>query len=140
MEVLVPVDGSDCSVRALNFATESAARYDGTLHVIHSTDHRGRRRLDIFQRAEAVHADAEIEDHPDVPSDLRLSDPRYAHRIGKPRFGNRIGKDILAIATEEHYDHIIMGYYGTDRIGRAILGSAAETVIQATDPPATIIP
>lgn len=131
MKVLSPVDGSECSFRALDFATEFVERYEGTLHVIHITEQSGGQTNDIIARAKEVLDETEIEGHPEIVTDVRIDAPRYA---------NRIGKDILTIAEEDDYDHIIMGHHGTGRIGRAILGSAAETVVRAAEHPATIIP
>lgn len=131
MKVLVPIDGSDCSFRALEFATEFVSRYEDELHVIHITEHRGERTSDILEHANKVLANAGIEDDPEILTDVRISNLRYA---------NRIGKDILETADENDHDHIIMGHHGTGSVGRAILGSAAETVVRAAEQPATIIP
>ena len=68
---------------------------------------------------------------PEIATNLRMSRPGYA---------NRVGKDILHLVEERGYDHVVMGHHGTGRIGRAILGSAAETVVQAAEVPSTIIP
>lgn len=35
MDVLVPIDGSNCSFRALKFATEFVERYEASLNVVH---------------------------------------------------------------------------------------------------------
>lgn len=131
MNVLVPVDGSDCSFRALEFATEFARRYEGTLHVVHITDYQGEGTDEIITQAAEIVTDAGLEDEPEIVTDRRMSDPRYA---------NQVGKDILELVEEREYDHVIMGHHGTGRIGRAILGSAAETVLRATEVPSTIIP
>lgn len=131
MNVLVPVDGSDCSFRALEFATEFVRRYEGTLHVVHITDYQGEGTNEIMTQAAEVVTDAGLEDEPEIVTDRRMSDPRYA---------NQVGKDILELVEEREYGHVIMGHHGTGRIGRAILGSAAETVLRATEVPSTIIP
>ena len=131
MKVLAPVDGSDCSFRALEFATEFVGRYEGTLHAVHITDVHGEAAEAVIDRVESVLAEAGIDDDPAVVTDTRLSDSRYA---------TRVGKDILRIADEGDYDHVVMGHHGTGRIGRALLGSAAETVVRAAEQPATVIP
>lgn len=131
MQVLAPIDGSDCSYRALEFAAEFVRRYEGTLHVVHITDYTGDTTQRIIERAESLLAEAGVEGDPAVVTDTRMSDPRYA---------NQVGKDILQIADEGDYDHVVMGHHGTGRIGRAVLGSAAETVIRAAEQPATIVP
>lgn len=131
MKVLVPVDGSDCSLRALEFATEFVQRYEGTLHVVHITDYQGDGTSKVITQAKEIVTDAGLKDDPEVLIDFRMSDPRYA---------NQVGKDILRLVEERNYDHVIMGHHGTGRIGRAILGSAAETVVRAAEVPSTVIP
>lgn len=131
MKVLVPVDGSDCSFRALEFATQFVRRYEGTIHVVHLTDHEGEETNEILERAETVLADADLDDDPEIVTELGMSEPRYA---------NRVGKDVLRLVEEREYDHVVMGHHGTGRIGRAILGSAADTVVRAAEVSCTIIP
>ena len=131
MNVLVPIDGSQCSFRALEFAIDFIQRYEGTLHIIHITDYQGEDTTEVLTQAREAIADADLEDQPEIATNLRMSRPGYA---------NRVGKDILHLVEERGYDHVVMGHHGTGRIGRAILGSAAETVVQAAEVPSTIIP
>lgn len=131
MEVLVPIDGSDCSFRALDFATQFVRDAGGSLHVVHITDYRDEETAALLDRAERVIDEAGLEDVPEIVTSLKLSEPRFA---------NQVGKDILRLADEGGYDHVLMGHHGTGRIGRAILGSAAETVVRAAETPCTIIP
>ncbi|MFB6087532.1 MAG: universal stress protein [Haloarculaceae archaeon] len=127
MDVLVPVDGSDCSVRALDFAVEFAARYDGALHVVHFSDTKTDATEQILATAEERLADAG-----DV--ELVLTD-----RIDL-RPGTAVGKEILRYVEAQNVDHVVMGHHGSDVVGRAILGSAAETVVRGLDVPTTIVP
>ncbi len=131
MKILAPIDGSACSFRALRFAADLTRRYDGQLDVIHITDYEGEQTEELIERAETILMEEGIVETPEVKSDLRMSKPRYA---------DRVGKDILDIVEEEGHDHVVMGHHGSGAIGRMIIGSAAETVIRATDTPATIIP
>ncbi|MFB6073590.1 MAG: universal stress protein [Haloarculaceae archaeon] len=131
MNVLVPIDGSDCSFRALEFATEFAKRYDGRLHVVHITDHHGRETDAVLEDARDLLEEADVADDPEVVIDLGMSKPKYA---------DRVGKDILERVENEGYDHVVMGHHGTGRIGRALLGSAAETVVRAAEVPSTVVP
>lgn len=131
MEILVPIDGSDCSFRALEYAAELADHHDGTLHVVHITDHEGEATAELLDRARETLETAGLEGDPEVRTDLRMADPRYA---------NRVGKEVISLVDERGYDHVVMGHHGTGRIERAILGSAAETVVRGTTVPCTIVP
>lgn len=136
MQVLVPIDGSDCSFRALRFAAEFAGRYDASLDVVHFVDQDADEQREetrrLIERAEAVLEEEEgVPDQPEVMTDVWITDYRYA---------NRIGKDIVEMATEEEYDHVIMGHHGSGIAGRILLGSAAETVVRAAEVPVSIVP
>ena len=131
MRILVPIDGSDCSFRALEFAVEFADRYDGSLRVVHFSEHEDEATATVVERAEAVLADAHSHVSPEVVDDVELSDPRYA---------DRIGKEILRLVDEGGYDHVVMGHHGKGTVGRIILGSAAETVIEGAETPVTVVP
>lgn len=131
MKVLSPIDGSECSFRALEFATEFAVRFDGSLHVIHVTGYDGEAKRDFLTRAKVKLAEAGFEDDPEIITETQLANPRSA---------NRVGAAILRVADERDFDHVIMGHHGTGRIGHAIMGSAAETVVGAAELPATVVP
>jgi nucleotide-binding universal stress UspA family protein len=129
MDILVPIDGSECSERALAFAVDFAHRFDASVNVVHVTDHRTEATEELLQRAEQTLAKEGIPSAPEVVFEMK-----------KFRGSDVVGERILDIAEEEEYDHVVMGHHGTGAIGKMILGSAAETVVQGTDVPVTIIP
>ena len=130
MDVLAPIDGSETSFRALRFAADLATRFQGTLHVVHVSDAETDATREILDRATAVLEAAGVEDTPEVRTDVEL-DVRPA---------NRVGEDIVALVEERGYDHVVMGHHGTGAVDRAMLGSAAETVVRSEKVPVTIIP
>lgn len=131
MKALVPIDGSDCGYRALEFAAEFVQRYDGTLHVVHITDYKDESTRTVLYRAGEIIQEAGLQDDPEVVTDLNMS---------RRRAGNRVGKRILKMVEEEGYDHIVMGHHGTGAVGRMLLGSAAGTIIRAAETPVSVIP
>ncbi|MFB6080427.1 MAG: universal stress protein [Haloferacaceae archaeon] len=112
MDVLVPVDGSDCSVRAVEFAVEFADRFDAALHVAHFSDAETDATQTVLDRARTALDGAEASVVVEV-CDLDLGT------------ANDVGKAILAYAEAEGIDHVVMGHHGAGRVERAILGSAA---------------
>lgn len=130
MEILVPIDGSECSTRALDFAIEFARRFEATLHVVHITDEETDATNDILATARATLREAGVEDEPEISTDVDLSF----------RPAERVGEDILALVDERGYDHVIMGHHGGGTVERAILGSAAHTVVEEESVPVTIVP
>jgi nucleotide-binding universal stress UspA family protein len=130
MDILVPIDASDCSERALRFAAEMAERYEGSLHVVHVTDVENEATEAIIERAEAILEEEGVADTPEVEIDAALS--------FQP--ADRVGKNILELVADRGYDHVVMGHHGAGTVGRAILGSAAQTVVQANTVPVTVVP
>ncbi|WP_227374976.1 universal stress protein [Haladaptatus halobius] len=130
MDVLVPVDGSEYSFRALRFAANFARNFDATLHVVHFSDEATDATDEILARARNV-LDAE-----DVDAELKLSEDVQLEF----RPGDRVGENVLELVEENDYDHVVMGHHGSGAIERAILGSAAETIVRAEAVPVTIVP
>ncbi|MFB6136232.1 MAG: universal stress protein [Halobacteriaceae archaeon] len=130
MEVLVPIDGSETSFRALEFALEFARRFEADVHVVHFTDAESVASEEIVDRAEGVLAEAGIEAEPEVAVDLDLD----------LRPGDRVGEDVVGLVEERGYDHVVMGHHGQGAVDRVILGSAAETVLRANVVPVTVVP
>ncbi len=131
MKILVPVDGSDCSMRALDFAIEFAKRYDADIDIVHFTDVRGEDTKALMDRVEAELDETDIESDSTVAVDVHLASFKAS---------NRIGKNIVSMVEEDGYDHVIMGHHGTGRVGTFILGSAAKTVVKSADVPVTTVP
>jgi nucleotide-binding universal stress UspA family protein len=129
MEVLVPIDGSDPSFRALEFAAEFARRFEADLHVVHITDVATDATEEITDRAREVLAAEGIEATPEVSTDLELSS----------RPSSKIGRDILDLVEERGYDHVVMGHHDSGAVERVILGSTAQTVIQNDEVPVTVV-
>ncbi len=130
MDVLAPVDGSEASFRALAFAVGFTERFEGELAVVHVTDSETEATADIVEHAREVLAAEGSDAEPEVVTGAELD----------VRPSNRVGKAILELVSERGYDHVVMGHHGAGAVERAMLGSAAETVIRADDVPATVVP
>ncbi|AHG05016.1 universal stress protein UspA [Halobacterium sp. DL1] len=130
MEILVPVDGSDCSFRALEFAAEMARRYEANIHVVHFTDTETDATDEIVDRAQDVLDAQNVDAVPEVSTDVDL----------EFRPADQVGEDILDLVADHGYDHVVMGHHGSGTIERVILGSAAETVMRSERVPVTVIP
>lgn len=131
MEILAPIDGSDCSTRALRFAADMARRYDAEVHVVHLSERRTDQTDELLAEAETILDEEGVTGDTEVVSDVRLSNLKAS---------NQVGKDVLKLVEQHGYDHVVMGHHGTGRVGKLILGSAAETVAKSTEVPVTIVP
>lgn len=130
MEILCPVDGSAVSERAVRFGAEMARRYEARLHVVHFSPTETDATDEILRRAREILEDAGVQTAPEVATDVEL----------EFRPGNRVGEGILDLVDDRGIDHVVMGHHGAGAVERAILGSAAETVLRANQVPVTIIP
>ena len=130
MDVLVAVDGSDNSMRALRFGVEFADRFEAELDVVHVTDRETDATDEVLARAEEVLASvgSEADCELDVVEGLELPTARGT------------AKELLALVAERGYDHVVIGHHGAGHIERAIIGSASETVIHGTTVPVTVVP
>jgi nucleotide-binding universal stress UspA family protein len=131
MEVLVPIDGSDCSDRALRFAAEFGRRYGATLRVVHFSPQRDERTESLLADAEAVLDEAGVAGGAELITDVQFSDLKKS---------TRIGENILDLVDERGYDHVVMGHHGAGRVEEFLLGSAAERVVEDAPVPVSIIP
>ena len=129
MTVLVPVDRSENSFRALSFAVELAERLETDLHTVHIASGETAGSAKLIERIEDALEGTVFEDEPEVVTDNRGL-----------RASTEIGTKILELVESEEYEHIVMGNHGGGIIGRAILGSTTETVMDGADVPLTVVP
>jgi nucleotide-binding universal stress UspA family protein len=131
MKVLVPIDGSDWSARALRFGAEFARRYEATVHVVHFSERRDEQARDLLDEAESTLSAEGVEYETELITDVRMSDFKAATRVGTA---------ILGLVDDRDFDHIVMGHHGSGRIEGFVVGSAAERVVEDTPIPVTIVP
>lgn len=129
MHVLVPIDGSPQSERALSFAIEMATRSDATLDVIHVSDRETEATEQIVGDARERLADAGLE------SGVRLLIEDISFRPDED-----IGDAIVEQIESGEYDQIVMGHHSSGTVERAIVGSATERVLRSGRVPVTVIP
>ena len=135
--ILVPVDFSDSSARALRHAAKRAAESGGSLIVVHvvTADYGwlqiGRdesRDLDRSlqrQAADRLRTFAD-ENVGDVAADLEI-------RIGQP------AEEIVAAARESKCDSIMLSTRGLTGLDRYLIGSVAHRVAQLADCPVVLL-
>jgi nucleotide-binding universal stress UspA family protein len=132
MHVLVPIDGSEPSVRALSFGIDLVDRFEGELDVVHIGDPEAAATEQLLDRAreqcEEDGVGATIEALPEPDDESRL------------HYATKIGGRILELADERDVDHIVMGSHGRSGLDEYVLGSAAETVLDAQTYPVTVVP
>jgi len=136
-KILVPVDGSDSSKKALEFAVamaKSAKAHITVLEVIeefgplpgyYEAAPPGKDRLKWIseQRFEKVHT---ILDTTDVKWDRKIEEGYAADTI-------------CDIAAKGHYDMIVIGNRGLSAIGRFLVGSVSDRVVHHSPCTVTVV-
>ncbi len=132
--LLVPVDFSDSSLRALRYAVGLAAESGGSLTIVHvvSADYGwlgfGKeefRDLDKslqHQAADRLRTLADANVPRNVPADLEV-------RLGRP------AEEIVAAANESKSDLIVLSTHGLTGLDRYLIGSVADRVARLSPCP-----
>lgn len=137
--ILVPIDGSETSTKALVAALQMARDNGGRVRLIHSVDELAyvtgfeysgdlikiardyaAKILDdglAMARSAGVEADTKLIDFP----------------------GQRLGQTVTAEASEWNADLIVVGTHGRRGLGRVLLGSGAEQIIRMSPVPVLVI-
>jgi len=136
--ILVPVDNSDESTKALEYAVEEYPDERITaLHVVqfdrtslygdegflYSDEYREqvrKRGTDVLERASETAAEQGV----DIDTALEM---------GKP------ARTITAYIAEHDVDHVVLGSHGRTGPARGLLGSVAETVTRRSPVPVTVV-
>lgn len=127
MDVLVPIDASEASGRALDLALRLVGDGD-SLHVVHISD------AETDATEQLLAATRERLDGTGIEPELVLTDELDVRPAG------RVGKELLSLAAERGIDHLVMGHSEGDAVEDMMLGSAAKTVVRASEIPVTVVP
>ncbi|AEN04768.1 universal stress protein [Halolamina sp.] len=128
MDIFVPIDASPASDRALSFAIRLADSYDAELHVVHISDAETEATEWVLADARERLSEAGIEPELVITDTIDI------------RPSARVGKEALRLAKERGAEHIVLGHDEGTAVDEAILGSAAKTVVRASDIPVTVVP
>lgn len=132
--ILVGYDGSESSLRALNFAMDLAALSGGrvravmVLQISEGADTGSILMADSGEiRARELLAELTADRAPDAaPLDVEVI-------YGSP------GNVLLAQVTLHGIDHIVIGYSGQGALGRWLLGSVSDDVLSQAHVPVTVV-
>lgn len=137
--VLVPIDESDRSSAALEYALEEHPEASVTvLHVIDPRDFRTYGGVEGWVDVEQIadqqrdHARRLVENARERATDRGITVTTEV-LTGKP------ARSIVEYVGENDIDHVVIGSHGRSGVSRVLLGSVAETVVRRSPVPVTVI-
>ena len=138
-EVLVPVDGSDNSLRAVRFGLQLAAGlsarvrlfYVFPLSSVEIIGMAGMSRDDIDQAAQSAAQRVFDKVHAEIgETGVEVSDETS---IGDP------AEEIIRCTEDDEGVHVVLGRRGLSRIQSLLLGSVSEKVVRHAHGPVTVV-
>jgi len=140
LKVLVPIDGSKNSERAIAYAIGFVANSKAPveLHVLNVQPpivSGGVRMFIKHEEIEAYYQDSGLEVLRGTRERLDQAGLAYVQHVSVGPFG----ETIVAYAKEQRCDHIVMGTRGLGTISGMVLGSVATKVIYLAEVPVTLV-
>jgi nucleotide-binding universal stress UspA family protein len=134
-KILVPIDFSETSVHALDYAVDLAVAVGAAVSVVH-----------VYQPLVYSFPDAVLVTPPEMAAKISDRAQQLVDEAVKSRrqrcpamtgsvLSGAPWEEIGRIAVEQHADLIVMGTHGRKGLPRAILGSVAERVIRTSSVP-----
>lgn len=137
--VLIPVDGSDNSLRAVRYMIDRVREYGPcTIHLLNVQVPIVSGTVLTFISAGAIQEYYEDEAKMALAKAKDTLDTAGVMYQAELRVGN-VADTIKAYATEQHCDHIVMGSRGLGAAGSLLLGSVAMKVLHTTHIPVVLI-
>jgi nucleotide-binding universal stress UspA family protein len=138
--ILIPVDDSEMSNRALEYAiTEIDAEEFRALNVVDP------RQVHAPGGIESAHVSREelLEMHrqkgADILEDAEATAAEHGVEIETDIAEGDISRTILDYAEEHDIDHVVIGSHGRTGASRILLGSVAESVTRRSPVPVTVV-
>lgn len=139
--ILVPIDGSDASMRAVDVAGRLATAFEAELFLLHVVDEGAAYPLPPgLEQLARMESMAQAENHYLVSFTeqmmTRAASRAQALAVQSLNKEVRVGRPsatIVAFAKEKAVDLIVMGRHGTGSVSEALMGGVAHRVMQLTD-------
>lgn len=132
--ILLAIDGSEHSAKAVPVAGDLARRYLGEVLVLHVREHEVTWGADI----DVETADEARELVDDVVRDLKDEGTNVRGEVVRVSLG-QTPRAILDIARDEGVGLIVMGTRGLSDWGRLLMGSVAHKVVHLAEVPVLVV-
>ena len=140
-KILVPYDGSECSLRAFKIATEMAKKFNSKLTVVTVIlEFYYTRSLYANVRYEEILLKKQRDSANNALSKIRTNAKKQGIDVATDVLeSNSVVKQIVSFAKSKKVDLIIMGTHGRTGLYKLILGSVANGVSQRVSCPVLLV-
>lgn len=135
--ILVPTDGSENSMAALDHAVDLAKQYDAAIDALYVVNTGALPSPEISFREEYVEEGERI-GHEAVQDVVAAAEAEGIEATGAVIHGTPY-EEVLEFASETGDDIIVMGTHGRTGLGHFLLGSVAERIVRNADLPVLIV-
>lgn len=136
--IIVPVDFSDQSEKALKVAATLAKKHDAELLVLH-----------MLELSPAIMTESGYVSQEQVVHLIKIGEKRFADFLDKPYLKGvniipvikhyKVFSEVNEVAEKHDADLIVMGSHGTDGLKEIFIGSNTERVVRTSDVPVLVI-
>jgi nucleotide-binding universal stress UspA family protein len=137
LKVLMPLDGSESSLRAARFAVDKASLYKDLpeLHLLNVQRPLPGTVRGVHEGAEQLHHDEGVKALAGARKLLDAAGIKYAYHIGV----GEVGETVAQYVKEKKIDQIVMGTRGLGSVANMLLGSVATRVLNLVDVPVLLV-
>jgi universal stress protein A len=133
--ILIPVDFSECSRKALHYATALAKQFQAEILLLHV--------LEVppvpVQAFEAAYMEAPPAESVQNELSKWQAETESAVSLKTMVCSGSASREIVRTADENNMDLIVIGSHGRTRLARLILGSTAERVVRHAPCPVLVV-
>ena len=131
--ILLAIDGSDYSKQALPVAIEVAKKFEGSVFVLHVSEH-DRGRAAVFSLESPPDAAKLVYDALAALHNAGVTADGQVHELA----AGHVAKDIVETARTKQSDLIVMGSRGLSDVQGLLLGSVTHKVMQLSHVPVLV--
>ena len=137
LRVLIPVDGSDNSLRAVKFVIRKAPLYKEPLEIhLLNVQHSFPGTIQgVREQAERHHLDEGMKALADARKALDAGGLKYVYHVSV----GEAGEVIAHFVKDKKIEQVVMGTRGAGSIANMLLGSVANKVLHLADVPVLLV-
>lgn len=138
-KILVPVDGSESSNKALSYAIDFAMRYSAEITLVHVAPYPAIFTGITTTTTTTLTDSMLIQNGKQILSDSLRDVEKKGIQASTKLLRGHPGLQIVQYATDESFDLIVMGNRGLSGISRFFMGSVSHYVVDHAQCPVTIV-